>query len=130
MKGPVASLTTTLITGEEGRKGQRILEIRILVFGVHPFEGWIPKPFPSNSIFFDLISCPGEVSAGNKRDEGDEFLPRQIYANVDRGDVESRGWKKKKKSVNTYGRERTVQPGPPAIHPSPRRGVEQLFERR
>lgn len=70
------------------------------------------------------------LGAGNKRDEGDEFLPRQIYANVDRGDVESRGWKKKKKSVNIYGRERTVQPGPPAIHPSPRRGVEQLFERR
>lgn len=52
-----------------------------------------------------------EASVGWKRkqDEGDKFLPRQIYADVDRGDVESRVEEEKEKRECVRG---TVQAGP------------------
>lgn len=60
--------------------------------------------------------------AGNER--GQKVTNFSPVTSMDRGDVESRGWKRKAWI-------RTARP--PAIHPSPRRGrsgVEQLLERR
>lgn len=120
MKGE--SLTTTLITG----RGEVDDLIRILRFRCSENHFLSRLHFLLRLISEEVWKRYGRREhcslAGNER--GQKVTNFSPVTSMDRGDVESRGWKRKAWIYTAR---------PPAIHPSPRRGrsgVEQLLERR